>query len=303
MLWRIREMASVLELRLPAAKNSSGKFPVWTFLYSKGNFACAQAGVSVAGEIACCALAVDAFLDRRVRKGKVPRRLKLNSQQKKSENWRCPSLSVGIESRPLPVDNLHDLPIQLLMDLCLGSGATEAAWDEFVRRIQSVIRGVIFNTLRRSSFPTQDAVDEVVQRTFLKLLANDWKALRMFEHRYENSFVSFLRVVASREAQSYRRENLRQPDSLPESFDFPDPRTDPNQEVLIEEIYAYLRSKCTELECNVFYLHYTLGLAAREIAEQSSLNLRDKEVEYILWRQMQLLRKKFGVGWEKRPET
>ena len=201
------------------------------------------------------------------------------------------------------MDNLHDLPIQLLMDLCLRSDATEAAWNEFVKRIQGVIRGVIFNTLRRWTFPTQDTVDEVVQRAFLKLLANDCKALRMFEHRYEDSFISFLRVVASREAESYRREIVRHSvDPFPESFDFPDPRPDPNREVLIEEIHAYLRTECTELECNVFCLHYTLGMTAREIAERTSLNLRDKEVEYILWRQMQLLRNKFGVGWEKRPE-
>jgi RNA polymerase sigma factor (sigma-70 family) len=246
---------------------------------------------------------VDAFLAPDVRKVKAPAPSQIDSQQKKPEDWRYPGVSVGIEFRPLKVDDQHDLPIQLLMDLCLRSDANEAAWNEFVKRIQSVIRGVIFNTLRRWSFPTQDAVDEVVQRTFLKLLANDCKALRMFDHRYENSFLSFLRVVASREAESYRREIARHPvDPFPESFDFPDSRVDPDRKALIEEIYAYLKTECTELECKVFHMHYKLGMAAREISEKASLNLREKEVEYILWRQMQLLRNRFGVPWEERPE-
>src|SRR5215470_10684484 len=115
-------------------------------------------------------------------------------------------VNASIESQPLFVDTLTDLTTQQLLEVCLSVESTEAAWCELISRAQRTIRGTIFKSLRKWTLPTHHLVDDLVQRCFVKLMANDCKALREFRPQHDNAFPGFLKVVASRIAEDYRRQ-------------------------------------------------------------------------------------------------
>ena len=97
-------------------------------------------------------------------------------------------------------------PDRELVKLCLQKN--EEAWTELVRRFQPLIAGVISKTLRRWSAPDRSVIDELVQDSFLKLCAENFKALRKFDWPHENALPGFLIGVASNVAQDYgRREH------------------------------------------------------------------------------------------------
>jgi DNA-directed RNA polymerase specialized sigma24 family protein len=179
-----------------------------------------------------------------------------------------------------------------LLELCLSSKATSAAWEECVHRIQKTIRGAIYRVLNRRRVATKGNIDEVAQRTLLKLVADDCRRLRKFRPQHDNAFRAFLSVVAARVACSFVRD-LKPEDPLPE-VDPPDPRPGPQRTILLNEMFADLKKNASGFDCEVFWLHHRWGYTAREISELPGINLGIKEVEYILWRLMQVLKNKYG---------
>lgn len=204
-------------------------------------------------------------------------------------------MNVGIESQPLFVDHYADLTTQQLLELCLSVESTEEAWCELISRAQRTIRGTIFKSLRRWALPTHHLVDDLVQRTFVKLMADDCKALRQFRPQHDNAFPGFLKVVASRIAEDYRRQVQGKNEvSLSELVDPVGPSPGPDREILLEQLCQYLKAAASEQECDVFWLYHKQGFTAREISELPGFDLTDKQVEYILWKLMRLLLDRFG---------
>src|SRR5215472_1929617 len=93
-----------------------------------------------------------------------------------------------------------------LLQLCLDVN-DEAAWKEFVRRFQPLIAGVIVKRCRRHTgrIPNPSLIDDLTQDTYVKLCANNFKALRTFDFRHENAFFGFLRTVADNLVEDYIR--------------------------------------------------------------------------------------------------
>src|SRR5215467_3000954 len=102
----------------------------------------------------------------------------------------------------------EEIPIRELLHLCLGS-EDQGLWQQFVWRTQPLIANVIINTLRRWREPTPSLVDDLIQETYLKLFANDRKALCGIKNEYENTIFGFLKVVAS----NVVRDHFRQPEN------------------------------------------------------------------------------------------
>jgi RNA polymerase sigma-70 factor (ECF subfamily) len=194
------------------------------------------------------------------------------------------------------VDHFAELTTHQVLELCLSVESTEAAWCELISRAQRTIRGTIFKSLRRWTLPTPHLLDDLVQRTFVKLMANDCKALREFKPQHENAFPGFLKVVASRVAEDYRRQVQGKNEvSLSELVDPIGPSQGPDREILLEQLCQYLKEAAAEQECDVFWLYHKQGFTAREISELPGFDLTDKQVEYILWKLMRLLLDKFAT--------
>src|ERR1051326_4710348 len=99
-------------------------------------------------------------------------------------------------------------PIRELLQLCLSTDAEEH-WREFVRRTQPLVASVIINTVGRWKQPAPSLVDDLIQDTYVKLFANDKKALRSIKNEHENTIFGYLKVVAS----NVVRDNFRQPEN------------------------------------------------------------------------------------------
>src|SRR6202000_2798909 len=118
-----------------------------------------------------------------------------------------------------------EIPIRELLSLCLNSN-DEAKWQEFVGRTQPLIASVIINTIRRWQEPSPNLVDDLIQDTFVKLFANDRKALRSIKNEYENTIFGYLKVVAS----NVVRDHFRHPGNKVEEVELTEPILPPNMD-------------------------------------------------------------------------
>jgi len=189
------------------------------------------------------------------------------------------------------------LSVQELVSFCLDS-QDEAAWTEFVRRFQPLIAGVINRCVCRVG-PNQALVDDLVQETYLKLCANDYKPLRDFNFRDEHGFFGFLKVVASRVVEdhfrgsrSQKRGSGREEEDIEEArmaVSFRQNSPQPAEVIIligqIERCLAKLVSEPNFTRDHaIFWLYYRQGLTAKAISQLPGIKLGTKGVESTLLR-------------------
>src|SRR5205807_31482 len=78
---------------------------------------------------------------------------------------------------------------------CLSHNKVEA-WQEFVRRFQPLISGVIRQVIRSYDDHSSGLVEQLTQDTFMKLCDEDCKRLRKVTLADDESLCRYLRVVA-----------------------------------------------------------------------------------------------------------
>ncbi len=191
----------------------------------------------------------------------------------------------------------EETPIRELLNSCLSS-EDEGLWHKFVRRTQPLIASVIINTVRRWREPNPSLVDDLMQETFLKLFANDRKALRGIRNEYENTIFGYIKVAASHVTHDHFRhpENKAQEveltdtiaPPLPDGFD----RTEFKR--LKEQIQARLEGLSSSKTCSrdqaIFWLYYEQGYTAKEISLLPHVGLTVKGVESTLQRLTRFVR-------------
>ncbi|HEY1938498.1 MAG TPA: sigma-70 family RNA polymerase sigma factor [Candidatus Angelobacter sp.] len=234
----------------------------------------------------------------------------MNKQLVITDFYRPGDLSTTVASNLDPCDS----GFSHLLEGCLRSH-DELLWSEFIRRSQPVIAGVVIKTLRRWGRPTSGLVDDLVQETYLKLFADDARALRRFVCHHENALYGFLKVVASNTVQDHFRSSYSQKRGCgreEESIEQSDVRGvgDPwlgravsiqsgiyhglERRILLSEIDAYLRSRASEptfeRDYTIFWLYYREGLTAKAISRVPSIGLTVKGVESTLLRLTRLVR-------------
>lgn len=181
----------------------------------------------------------------------------------------------------------------------------EPAWQEFVRRFQPVISGVIVRSARRWTVPGPALIGDLMQMTYLKLCANNCKALREHDGLHENSIYGFLRVIASNVVSDYFRAHLAfkrgagmvgsiTEVALETARSTSHGASIAEQSVLFGEIVRCMRTitrgQNAERDAAIFMLYYREGLSAREISEIPPRGMGTKKVESILGRLTRRLR-------------
>ena len=195
----------------------------------------------------------------------------------------------------------EEIPIRELLQLCLSTDAEEH-WREFVRRAQPLIASVIINTVRRWKQPDPSLVDDLIQDTYVKLFANDRKALRSIKNEYENAIFGFLKVVASNVVQDHFRKPINKADEvevsdavLPPGPDERERREFLDKKEQVQRILTRLSSSETyKRDEAIFWFFYEQGYTAKEISLLPNVGLTVKGVEAVILRLTRYVRGELG---------
>ncbi len=194
--------------------------------------------------------------------------------------------------------NYSSLSSQELLKVCVTQAGAEA-WEEFVRRFQPLIAGVVARTAMRWTDVSAGLVDDLVQETYLKLCTDEFRRLREFENRFEDAIYGFLKAVAYNVTMDYFkvRHATKRGSQLLSKADFDTALQTASKEnsvedqVLLQEIED-LVNRITETDRDklVFLLYYRQGFTAKAIAELPGIELGEKGVESCILRLTRQLR-------------
>ena len=201
-----------------------------------------------------------------------------------------------------------------LVQLCLDSqdkAEAEAAWTEFVRRFQPLIAGVVNKCVFRRFGPNPAPVDDLVQDTYLKLCANNFKALRDFKFHHEDALFGFLKTVASHIVEDYfrvlrsqKRGSVREEEDIDEVHPAAPSSTGAYQQAELEILKGEIEKCLAELawepnfvrDYAIFWLYYRYGFTAKAISQLPGIRLSLKGVESTLLRLARYIRARLGNG-------
>ncbi|MGH9560640.1 MAG: RNA polymerase sigma factor [Terracidiphilus sp.] len=187
-----------------------------------------------------------------------------------------------------------------LVAQCLSTNHAEV-WQEFVRRFQPLIAGVVARAAARWVAVTDCTVDDLVQETYIKLCAENCRRLREFESRYDEAFYGYVKSIAysvtldhfKKHYASKRGARLRSSVDAEVSLRLVGKASSADSDLLLREIEEMsgqgMEGKRDRL---IFNLYYRQGYGTAEIARIHTLGLSQKGVESCLHRLVERLRKR-----------
>jgi RNA polymerase sigma-70 factor, ECF subfamily len=203
------------------------------------------------------------------------------------------------------------ISIEELVRRCAASRSPEA-WEEFVRRFHRLIATVILRTAGRLGDASKQTVDDLLQETYLKLCADNFRILRSFQQQHPDAFTGYVKVLTANVVRDHfksahtQKRGAGQLEQIEEDFIPPaadDSAGSPEsieRAVLIEEITRHLDLALAlagpdhDRNRRIFWLHYRAGLSARAIADLPGIRLTPKGVESILSRLTKDLRQRMA---------
>lgn len=168
-----------------------------------------------------------------------------------------------------------------------------AAWEEFVRRFQPLIAGVVARAASRWTALTAAIVDDLVQETYVKLCSEDFRRLREFKSRHEDAIFGYIKAIAYTVTIDHFKVHYaaKRGARLRSSTDFDTSLREsgrPNsveEDILMREIEAMAGEAAEDKRDRlIFDLYYRQGLTTRSIAEIPAIRLSQKGVESCLHR-------------------
>jgi RNA polymerase sigma-70 factor, ECF subfamily len=197
------------------------------------------------------------------------------------------------------MENYASISIEELVRRCSTSPSADA-WGEFVRRFHRLIATVTIRTASRFGDSSKQTVDDLIQETYLKICADNFRILRSFEQQHPDAFIGYVKVVTANVVRDHfksshtQKRGAGQLEQMAEEFvpvaaeNSTGSQKAIERAVLIEEI-ARLLEGCVAgpdqaRNSRIFWLHYRAGLSARAIAELPGMGLTTKGVESIIMR-------------------
>ena len=197
------------------------------------------------------------------------------------------------------MESYSSISIEELVRRCSASRSAEA-WEEFVRRFHRLIASVILRIADRLGDSSKQTVDDLIQETYLKLCADNFRILRSFEQQHPGAFISFVKIVTENVVRDHFKSSHTQKrgaghlEQVEEGFvpaaaeDSAGSPKSIERAVLIEEITRHLEPCVAgpdqERNSKIFWLYYRAGLPARAIADLPGIGLTTKGVESIIQR-------------------
>jgi RNA polymerase sigma-70 factor (ECF subfamily) len=198
--------------------------------------------------------------------------------------------------------------IEDLLRRCAVSSGDLSAWEEFVRRFHRLIAKVVLRTSAKFGGVSAGVVDDLIQETYLKCCADNFRILIDFEHRHPDAFVGFLQVLAANVARDYfksaysQKRGANQVESISEDFTpsaVVDGAGSPGaieRGILINEVRSHLElcieGRDKDRNRRIFWLYYRAGLSAAAISVLPGIGLTTKGVESLILRMTREVRER-----------
>lgn len=224
---------------------------------------------------------------------------------------------------------MSELSVTELLQRCAMRPMDETAWQEFVRRYHTTIRGFVSRTFQQRLLADPDlkqqcpdvTEDDLVQAVYAKLV-NDPGTLERFEGGFDNSIFQYLGIIAINVVRDHFRLilALKRPrvtfslDQLTEEgdhalvdegLDVAAPSPDAQRDVVtaqdeIEEVLQrLLKGRNGARDILIFKLRFFEGLGPAEIVKALGGELTARAVSSILTRTVIRLRpvlaRKYGI--------
>ena len=194
------------------------------------------------------------------------------------------------------------LSAERLILACTQTGDA-AAWGEFVRRFHRLIATVALRVARRWGDSSPQVVDDLIQETYLKLCAANFRILRSFKSQHPDAFYGYLKVVTAnlvhdqfKAAHSGKRGSGTSEVAVDPQIASEGGASAKSSErrILLQQVDALLSKLAAgrhlERDRRVFWLYYRVGLTANAIASLPAIGLSTKGVESTILRLTRLLR-------------
>lgn len=189
-----------------------------------------------------------------------------------------------------------------LIAKCISERST-AAWEEFVLRFNPLIAKVVLRIARRWGECSGPILDDLVQETYLKLCADNYRVLRNFKPHQPDAAYGFLKVITAnvvhdhfKSSHALRRGSGNSPESIELAETYGESARNQSslttlpveRTILLHEIDQHLARSLPPAELPrsrlVFWLYYRSGLTASAIASLPAIGLSTKGVESMLFR-------------------
>jgi RNA polymerase sigma factor (sigma-70 family) len=175
--------------------------------------------------------------------------------------------------------------VQVLRD-CLETGAA-SRWETFIGLAQPVVAAAVFRTIGRWGRADSSVADDLIQDTFARLCARDFRALRNFRGQDSTALCAYLRVIA----RSVATDGFRAERAPAVSLDDPDtaPLADDSSARAIERSLLLDRiDKCLaaqkERDRRIFWLYHRHGWTPKSIAALPAIEMGTSGIETLLYR-------------------
>lgn len=194
-----------------------------------------------------------------------------------------------------------------LIGLCAESN-DGAAWEEFVARFHRPISFSVVRTAYQWDEIPQQAVDDLVQETYLKLCANKCHHLLEFSTKHPDAIPGYIKTIAVNVARDYFKalhSQKRGSGEVGQISEDADPKAAPRQlggqEAMERQVLFKQIDECIECclegpdqdrDRTIFWLYYQQGMTAKDIAELPTIGLSAKGVESVIVRVVRLLRER-----------
>jgi RNA polymerase sigma-70 factor (ECF subfamily) len=171
---------------------------------------------------------------------------------------------------------------------------SEAAWEAFIREAQPLIVSGIIRAMGGWTSSRGAEIDDLVQESFIRLCANDYRALRSFRSEDNNAFCSYLRTVAGSVATDHLRNAAAQkhgggeaPISLDTLTREPAATQDTvariERGMLLRVVERCLESH-QERDRSIFWLYHRQGLTPKAISALAASSLGQRGIETLIYR-------------------
>lgn len=184
-----------------------------------------------------------------------------------------------------------------------------AAWEEFMSRYHRLIAGVVFRTTQKWGEASPQTMDDLIQETYLKLCADDYRLLRAYDPKHPDAIYGYLKVITANLVHDRFKalhSEKRGGEQIVEDLTTLENRSDTEKgfgtqeamerEILLREIDALLNTgtsgETADRDRTIFWLYYRQGFTTKAIAALPAIGLTIKGVESTILRMTKMIRRR-----------